>query len=417
MLDKIKNIDWTIITILLMFAGVCIPVVHSAVSSGSNARMAGSETLMAIYYVLGFIALFVVAFIDYRLFIKYALYLYIFGLGVLLLVWSPLQSSLNGADGWIRVGGISVQPAEVFKLVLIIGLGALLVRKQRDKLLFWKDVVPIGFITLVPFVMVLLQNDMGNALCYAIILAAMLWIGNLKYTHALIFILLVGGIVYSSVTAYRTFHDQIVTFMEANMKGQLHYLTRLDPILLPDSGSGYHQGRAIEAIASGGMLGKGYMNGDLSQKVPYTYADSIITVVGEELGFVGMAVLLLLYFILIHRMIVIALECRDRSGPLIIVGIVAMFLYQIFENIGMNLGIMPITGITLPFISYGGTSLLINMASMGVVMSIHMRNQEVIKTEDMLQTDHLNEADKKSGGFKLPSFGLGRAKTSRNQTK
>ncbi|NGZ76170.1 FtsW/RodA/SpoVE family cell cycle protein [Saccharibacillus alkalitolerans] len=417
MLGKIKNIDWTIVIILLMMAGVCIPVVHSAVSGGSNAKMAGSDKLMAIYYVLGFIVFFIVSFINYKLFVKYALYLYIFGIGVLMLVWSPLSSNgINGANGWISVLGVSIQPAEVFKLVLIIGIGAFLVRKQKEKLRFWKDVVPVGLVAMIPFLLVIIQNDLGNALCYAIILAALLWIGNLKYTHALIFIILAGGLLYGGVTAYRAYHPQIVSFVGEHMSEQKHYLKRLDPILMPgvNDKSAYHQTRALEAVASGGMLGKGYMNGDLSQKVPYTYADSIITVIGEEFGFVGMAVLMLLYFILIHRMIVIALECRDRAGPFIIVGVVAMFLYQIFENIGMNIGIMPITGITLPFISYGGTSLLINMASMGVVMSIHVYNQEFIKTEDMLRTDHLDEADKgaqrKMRGLKLPTLGFGRTK-------
>ncbi|MDO3412130.1 FtsW/RodA/SpoVE family cell cycle protein [Saccharibacillus sp. CPCC 101409] len=426
MLSKIKNIDWTIVIILLMFAGICIPVVHSAVSFGSNVKMAGSEKLMAVYYVLGFIAMFVITFVDYRLFVKYALYLYIFGIGVLMLVWTPLSANgLNGANGWIKLLGVSVQPAEVFKLVLIIGIGALLVRKQKEKLRFWKDVVPVGLAALVPFMLVIAQNDLGNALCYAIILAALLWIGNIKYTHVLIFVILAGGLLYGGVTAYRTFHPQIESFMSLHMTEQKHYLKRLDPILLPGASEGaYHQGLAIEAIAGGGMLGKGYMQGEVSPRVPYTYADSIITVVGEEFGFVGMAALLLLYFIMIHRMIIIALECRDRAGPFIIVGIVAMFLYQIFENIGMNIGVMPITGITLPFISYGGTSLLINMASMGIVLSIHVYNQEVMKTEHLLKTDHLDEADRekeaerrKKRGFKLPSLPFGRGGSPRGESK
>lgn len=423
MLGKIKNIDWTIVVILLMLAGICIPVIHSAVSSGSNAKMAGSETLMAVYYVLGFVALFIITFVDYRLLVKYALYLYIFGIGVLMLVWSPLSSEgINGANGWIRVLGVSVQPAELFKLILIIGIGAFLARKQTAKLGFWRDVLPIVLVAVVPFMIVIAQNDLGNALCYAIILAALLWIGNIKYTHVLIFGVLAGSVLYGGITAYRNFRTEIEEFMKIHMPSQKHYLVRLDPILMPDAaGDSYHAERALESIASGGMLGKGYMAGDLSSKVPYTYADSIITVIGEEFGFVGMAFLLLLYFILIHRMIVIALECRDRSGPFIIVGIVAMFLYQIFENIGMNIGIMPITGITLPFISYGGTSLLINMASMGIVMSIHVHNQEVIKMEDRLQTDHLDElgkeAEYKPRGFKWPSLGFGRARASRGKSK
>ncbi len=116
------------------------------------------------------------------------------------------------------------------------------------------------------------------------------------------------------------------------------------------------------------------MNGSSVQLalVPYTYSDSIIVVVAEEFGFVGVAVVLLLYFFLIYRLIIIALDCRSREGSIIIIGIISMFLYQIFENIGMFLGLMPLTGITLPFISYGGSSLLINMVSLGLVISIQI---------------------------------------------
>lgn len=130
------------------------------------------------------------------------------------------------------------------------------------------------------------------------------------------------------------------------------------------------------------MTGEGYMKGETvqSERVPLTYSDSIFVVIAEEFGFIGSSALLLLYFVLIHRLILISLESREASGPFLIVGIVAMLLYQIFENIGMFIGLMPLTGITLPFISYGGTSLLINMASIGVAMSIRIYGQE--KEED-----------------------------------
>ena len=118
-----------------------------------------------------------------------------------------------------------------------------------------------------------------------------------------------------------------------------------------------------------------------SSRVPYTYSDSIFVQIAEEYGFIGSSVLLLLYFILIHRMILISLESREKAGPFLIIGIVAMLLYQIFENIGMFIGLMPLTGITLPFISYGGTSLIINMACLGVAMSVKLHGQEV--EEDM----------------------------------
>ncbi len=177
-----------------------------------------------------------------------------------------------------------------------------------------------------------------------------------------------------------------------------HWVERLDPWLVPEKATAkasYHTKNAKLAIASGGMMGKGFLQGTSVQsgRVPYTYADSIFVVVAEEFGFVGSSVLLLLYFILIHRMILISLECRDRAGPYLIVGIVSMLLYQIFENIGAFLGIMPLTGITLPFISYGGTSLLINMASIGLVMSIKVHGQEL--EDDLPQPSRVSLAKEK----------------------
>lgn len=395
MLGKIKNIDWTLVIILLIFMGICIPVLNSAITNSTNANISASVKNMVAYYILGFVGFFAVAAVPYQLLIKYAVYVYIFGIGVLLLVWTPLRMSLNNADGWVKIAGLSLQPAEVFKLVLIIGISAYLARKQKDKLLFWKDVVPTGAIVLIPFGLVMLQNDLGNALCYLVILVGLLWIGNIKYTHALIFFVLSVGMLVGGIQAYKEYREPISDFVG---KARAHWLDRIDAWIVPELASDramYQIEKAQLAIGNGGMFGTGYMQGELSARVPYTYADSVITVVAEEYGFVGMAVVLLMYFILIHRMILIALECRERAGPYIIVGIVAMLMYQIFENIGMFMGLMPLTGITLPFISYGGTSLLINMACMGVVMSIHLSNKAHQETDNILRTDHLEEEDKK----------------------
>ncbi len=406
MLSKIKNIDWVLVTILLIFMGICIPVVHSAITNSKADVLSASALKMAIYYIAGFAAFFAIAFVPYQWFIKYALYVYAMGIGLLLLVWTPLRKSLNGADGWIQFKGLSLQPAEAFKLVLILTLAAYLFRRQRDKLGFWKDIVPAGLIVLLPFGLVILQNDLGNALCYLVILVGLLWIGNMKYTQALLFLVLAGGLLVGGIHAYKTYHEPITKFLGGSERA--HFLARIDAWLLPEQASKdatYQIERAQLAIGNGGMLGTGYMKGEHSGRVPYTYADSIISVIAEEFGFVGMAVLLLTYFILIHRMILIALECRERAGPYIIVGIVAMFMYQIFENIGMFMGLMPLTGVTLPFISYGGTSLIINMACIGVVMSIHFANKKHQAEENVLRTDHLEDETKKEKSkrkFKLP---------------
>lgn len=377
MLQKIKKIDGVIVVILALLMVVSILSIYS-VTHGRE-RLDGSHIKMIKFYIVGFIAFFGLTFVDYRLLVKYALYVYIIGIGILVLV-SFIGTEQNGAQGWLKFGGLSLQPAELFKLVLILFLSAALVRKNKNKLLFWRDVVPLGLLTLLPFLIVISQNDLGNALSYIVILAGLLWIGNIKFTHALIGVLIIGGSAVAGIMSYIHYHDELKTFLTDI--GRSHWIERFDPWLVPEKATAkaiYHTKNAKMAIASGGMSGEGYMTGSSVQtdRVPYTYSDSIFVQIAEEYGFVGSALVLLLYFILIHRMILIALEAKDRGGPFLIVGVVAMLLYQIFENIGAFLGLMPLTGITLPFISFGGTSLLINMASIGLVMSVRLHGQEV----------------------------------------
>ncbi|MEF2968206.1 FtsW/RodA/SpoVE family cell cycle protein [Paenibacillus sp. M1] len=387
MLTKLKKIDYTIVFILLLLMGISIAVLYSATS---NTQFHGYHLRMIVYYVLGFAAFFAVSMIDYRLFVKYAIYIYLFGVALLVVVMF-VGSTLNNATGWLKLpGGLSIQPAELFKLLLILFLAFMLLRKRKPRLLFWRDVLPIMLLTFLPFMIVMAQNDLGNALSYLVILAGMLWIGNIKYMHALIALAVFAGSVIGGITAYKVYHDQVYAFFAEI--GREHWISRIDPWLMPEKASqdaSYHTRNAKLAIASGGMTGEGYLQGETvqSERVPLTYSDSIFVVIAEEFGFLGSSVLLLLYFVLIHRLILISLECRDRSGPLIIVGVVAMFLYQIFENIGMFIGLMPLTGITLPFISYGGTSLLINMACIGMAMSIRIHGHEVDE-EQQVQTSH-----------------------------
>lgn len=381
MLAKFKKIDYVIVIILILLMGISIMAVYSATFGKEND---GSHIKTIYNYILGFFVFFVVSLFDYRLLVKYAVYIYLFGL-MLLVITNFVGNTYYNATGWITLpGGVSFQPAEMFKLILVIFLAFVLVRKKKAQLLFWRDVVPIVVMTLIPFAAVMKQNDLGNALSYLVILVGMLWIGNLKYSHALIALIIFTASIVGGIKAYTTFHEQMYVFFK-DIKRE-HWLERIDPWLMPEEASPkavYHTKNAKFAIATGGMTGTGFMKGESVQAglVPLTYSDSIFVVIAEEFGFVGCSVLLLLYFTLIHRLILISLESKDRAGPFIVVGIVAMLLYQIFENIGMFIGLMPLTGITLPFISYGGTSLLINMASMGVAISIGIHSQQ--EEEDM----------------------------------
>ncbi|MHA0856279.1 FtsW/RodA/SpoVE family cell cycle protein [Paenibacillus sp. CMAA1364] len=393
MLQKLKKIDFIIVVVLIALMGISIMSIYSVTHGRTGYD--GHHIRMLKYYIISFVGFFALIWIDYRLLIKYAWVIYLAGLGLLGLV-SLIGEPKNGAMGWLEIGGLSLQPAELFKICLIVFLSAILVKMNKNKLSFWSNIVPVGILTFIPFAIVISQNDLGNSLSYIIILMGLLWIGNIKFTHAMIGGAIIIVTIVGSIQGYIHYHDEIKTTLEKINKH--HWIERLDPWLLPEKATAkasYHTNNAKLAIASGGMSGEGYMKGTSVQtdRVPVAYSDSIFVQIAEEFGFVGASVLLLLYFVMIHRMILISLECRDRAGPYLIVGVVAMMLYQIFENIGAFIGIMPLTGITLPFISYGGTSLLINMASIGIVMSVKVHNEDV-QDEVVLQPYGYTQARK-----------------------
>lgn len=364
--------------ILAAFMIFSTMLVRSAIAPYES-QFQGYDIKTLFFYILGFIVVIGIALVDYRTLLAYSWYIY--GGGCLLLVLVYLFApEINGAKSWfILPGGLQFQPAELVKIILIIMTANLLASRKGQDLRFRGDIIPISAVTLVPFTLVLIQPDLGNAIIYLVILVAMLWIGNAKYSHVLIGITAIVAFLIVFVTLFNLYNQQIHDYLESHQKQ--HWYQRINTFINPDQASSdaRHQSNYAKiAIGSGGLLGDGYMQGDLKNKkfVPYPYSDSIFVVVGEEFGFLGASVLLLVYFLFIYRMILIALHCIDKRGAYIIVGIVAMFLFQIFENIGMMIGLMPITGITLPFISYGGTSLLINMLCIGLVFSIKLHQEK-----------------------------------------
>lgn len=378
---KFKKIDYSIVFILVILMGISILSIYS--TTFGRPKLEGLPKSAVIFYILGFVVFFGMSMINYKFIIKN--YLYIYGVGMLLLIFVMFfGKEYYGAKGWLSIFGVSLRPAELFKLCLIVFLSAFLARKKNRPLYFGRDVIPISLCVLPPLLLVLLQNDLGNALSYVVILVGLLWIGNIKFTHALIGFMIAVVAFIGGTQAYIHYHDEIVKFL--NDIGRSHWADRFDPWLVPELTSRdvlWQTYNAKLAIGSGGITGKGYMEGTTiqSNRVPLAYADSIFVQIGEEFGFIGASVLLLLYFILIHRLVLIALECKDRAGPYLIVGIIAILLYQIFVNIGPFIGLMPLTGITPPFISSGGTSIMINMISMGLVMSIKVHTEE---NEDIL---------------------------------
>lgn len=378
MLKKIKRFDWSIVLLLLIFMVISTLLVYSATVSVPKYTNLNLHIRNVQYYILGLFIFFVISFIDYRKVMKLSWFVY--GAGILLLLglfkWGV---NLEGAVGWYQLPFFNFQPAEVMKFALILIIAWYLKQRNGEHLRLLQDVLPVGILVFVPFVLVLMQPDLGNAVIYLVIMLGMLWIGNMRLSHVLIGLALVTAVASASLYLYKHYHEEIETYLKDQNKG--HWVQRIDTYLYPeevDDDKSFHLNRAKIAIGSGRLLGDGYLQGDSihNNLVPVAYTDTIFAVVAEEFGFVGGATLLMLLFTFLYRMILVALQASDLRGAYIVIGIVSMYVFQIFQNIGMWFGLLPVTGITLPFISYGGTSLLINMVSIALVMSVRLHQEE-----------------------------------------
>lgn len=380
MLDKLKKTDWSIVILMAFFMVISILVVHSATANDPNFQ--GTDVKNVINYSIGFVVLFGMMLFDYRLLIKGSWYLYAIGILLLVAVYF-FGAEKNSAKSWFLLPfGFNFQPAELVKLLTIIAIGAFMGRRDGEPLRFWQEVVPIGLMVMIPVGLIVIQPDLGNAIIFIVVLVVLYWIGNIKYTHVLIGVALIGGFLALFFYLFQIYYEPVVQYLRENEMVQwVHRINRIHTFIDPDAASAdakYQVYNSMRAIGSGGLLGETYMNGDSIQNrfIPLPYSDSIFVVIGEEFGFVGSSVLLLLYFLLIYRMIYISIQSLNRTGAYIIIGIVSMFVFQVFQNIGMMIGIMPLTGITLPFVSYGGTSLLINMMAVGIVLSVHVHQEQ-----------------------------------------
>jgi rod shape determining protein RodA len=313
------------------------------------------------FLMLGLVALLVTATFDYRLAKVYATVGYAVVLFLLLVVLSPIGDETAGAQRWINLFGFQFQPSEMAKLTLVAAVAAYLSEihgglKQEH---VWRAAGIAG----APMALIFLQPDVGTTMVFAAIVIGLLVVAGARARHILV---LLSAVVLGAIVA---FHLGIVKDY------QVARLTSfLDPAADPLR-AGYNRQQAEIAIGSGGLTGRGYLNGTQTNLdfVPEQHTDFVFTVVGEELGFVGAIGLLGLYAVLLWRGFRIALLSRGSFGTLLAVGIVCMLAFQVFVNIGMTMGIMPVTGIPLPLVSYGGTSMITNWMAVGLLLNIHMR--------------------------------------------
>ena len=302
--------------------------------------------------------------IDYRLLRAYTPY--IWGLGVfgLLFVLIPgVGSEVNGAKAWIRLpAGLQIQPAEIAKISIIIGIAMLLSeRTHNNDAPSHQDVLKALGVAAIPILLILAQPDMGTVLIISASVVTMLAVSGAptRWVVGLILLALIGGFVAVKAGVISDYQvKRLQSFVDPNADSQ---------------GAGYQLRQARITVGSGGLIGTGLFNGPQTNGrfVPEQQTDFIFTVAGEELGFLGSGLIIFLHFLILMRAFAIARRSTDPYGMLVCTGVIAWFAFQIFENIGMTLGLMPMTGVPLPFMSYGGSSMFANLIGFGLLQNVH----------------------------------------------
>jgi rod shape determining protein RodA len=360
----VRHFDFALVASVLAISAIGIAMIFSS----THRAVSGDEFYyvkrQVLFVVLGIGAMAAVLAVDYRRFRDLSMAAYVGTCAILFLVLAPVGSNVKGHQAWFQLpGGFTIQPSELAKFGIIIALAGYL-NQYRGELDAWRLTV-ILMLAAVPIGLVLLQPDLGTVMVFAVIIVALLAIAGVSGRQLIVLGLLAVSGVYAIVglgllKQYQL--DRLTTFIASNNS-------------TAGATTAYNQEQSTQAIAHGRTTGEGFEKGSQTQGgfVPEQHTDFIFTAVGEELGFVGAVVLLSLFAIVLWRTWRAARLARDFFGTLVCVGVLSMFAFQIFENIGMTMGIMPVTGIPLPFMSYGGSSLITSFACVGLVLNVSMR--------------------------------------------
>lgn len=348
-----------------MFPIVCLILTASLffVWSASSKEYAYRQVL---WIGLGFAIFFLLLKLDYSRIGRYS-YLYYFIALFLLLLVLVIGRSIHGSKRWFSFGIFSIQPSEFMKIAYVLALSRYLTYKNvRDS--FFSLLIPLG-LTIVPVALIAKQPDLGTSMILIPIFCAIIFVAGIRFRY-LVSLICIG---LGSAPLFWMFL----------LKG--YQKARIIGFLWPDKdrdwGAGYHRLQSLIAVGSGGLFGEGWASGTQSQLkfIPEQHTDFIFSVIAEEFGFFRVCFILGLYFLFILCGIGIAIKSRDPFGRLLVVGLVMMFSTQIFINVGMTLGIAPITGLTLPFMSYGGSSMLSSFIALAIIINVRIRSKIVFK--------------------------------------
>lgn len=348
-------------TLLLLVIGILMIYSATACITGETLDLDSVTIRQALYAVAGIIGMIVLALIDYRIYGPLRWIILIFTLAVLSIVFVFGQVT-HGAQRWIDLRFFLFQPSELSKLLLVLVVAKYMADHEKE-MTRWRHLSISFLLIALPLALVYLQPDLGTTIVIAAAWGIMALAAGMKLRDALIILaigVIVAPLIWSNLRLYQ--QERLLTFLDPGR----------DPL-----GAGYNVNQARIAIGAGGFWGLGFCSGTQSQLrfLRVRQTDFIFSVIGEELGFVGSAFVIALFAFIVFRMIRAAMLARDPYGKLIVVGITAVVLVQSYVNLGMNLGLMPVAGIPLPYVSYGGSSLITLLIAQGVVQSVLLRHR------------------------------------------
>jgi rod shape determining protein RodA len=357
-----RDYDWWLIAIL---AAICAIGVVEIYSATHGSALAGMHNKQIRWLVLGFVLMFALSWLDYHLILDQAWLLYLVGLLALVAVLLVGHTRF-GAKRWIPILGEAFQVSELVKLIIIIWLARFFAEVRTDELSL-RDLIKAGFLVALPLGLILKQPDLGTALVLVPLLVVGAFLGGLQWQHAAIFslagALLVGSVFYPPVSRHIL---------------KPYQRERITSFLHPEEdakGSGYQLLQSKIAVGSGGFWGKGFQHGSQNQLgyIPVRYSDFIMSAWAEEQGFKGVLLALGLYMALLLRLVQNAQRAKDRAGMFLVMGVAAALGFHVLVNVAMVIGAMPVTGIPLPLMSYGGSATLFVFLAIGLVMNVRLR--------------------------------------------
>lgn len=361
----LRELDFTVIIAVILIVVFGAANIYSATHLKYGISLMRTQLL---WLIIGLILTYFILIFDYSIIQGYSNIIYWFGVFLLILNRLPIfKSTVNGASSWMKIGPLpAFQPSEFAKLGIIIMLAKQLDNMDGD-INNVKNFFKLTAYAVLPMLLIIVQPDMGMTMvCFFIVLGIFFSAGlNLK--------IIGGGIVGVILLIAGVWNSPLM---------EDYWKLRLTSFLSPEKdqlGSGLQLLESLKGIGSGGLFGKGFLKGTqiAGGFIPFAETDFIFSVVGEEWGIVGAIVLLVLYGIVLYKFIKIASNSKDRFGSVICVGVISTMMFSILQNIGMTIGMMPITGITLPYMSYGGSSMITNFMSLGLVLNVGMRRKKI----------------------------------------